>query len=75
MATPVGYMRKRGNPNWGRPIPRVPALPTEFELQTKHLHLTALMYPSSLELHARLRALLMGHSSHPHSSVAPRSTS
>lgn len=55
MAIPVAppaTKRKRGNPNWGRPIPFVPALPTEFELQTKHLHLTALMYPYSLELHA-----------------------
>lgn len=51
MAIPVAHKRKRGNPNWGRPI-LVPNLPTEFELQTKHLHLTALMYPYSLELHA-----------------------
>ena len=52
MATPVEYKRKRGNPNWGRPIPPVPNLSTEFELQTKQLHLTALMYPYSLELRA-----------------------
>ena len=29
--------RKRGNPNWGRPIAPAPALATEFELQAKQL--------------------------------------
>jgi hypothetical protein len=43
--------RKRGNPNWGRPIPSAPALPTEFELLVKHLQLTAEMYNSSTKLH------------------------
>jgi len=46
MPTPATFpesKRKRGNPNWGRPIPAVPALPTEFELQARHLHLTARM--------------------------------
>lgn len=52
MAIPVAHKRKRGNPNWGRPIPFVPALPTEFELRARHLHLTARMYTSSVELHA-----------------------
>ena len=52
MAIPVAYKRKRGNPNWGRPIPPVPALPTEFELRARHLHLTARMYSSSFELRA-----------------------
>ena len=42
--------RKRGNPNWGRPIPRAPALATEFELQVTQLQLTAEMYTSSREL-------------------------
>ena len=43
--------RKRGNPNWGRPMPpAAPALATEFELQVKQLQLTLDMYPSSLEL-------------------------
>jgi hypothetical protein len=42
--------RKRGNPNWGRPIPPAPALPTEFELRVKQLQLTLEMYPSSREL-------------------------
>jgi hypothetical protein len=52
MAIPVEYKRKRGNPNWGRPILPGPALPTEFELRVRQLRLTARMYSSSLELHA-----------------------
>jgi hypothetical protein len=52
MAIPVAHKRRRGNPNWGRPIPPVPALPTEFELRVRRLHLTARSYSSSLELHA-----------------------
>ena len=52
MAIPVAYKRKRGNPNWGLPMSPVPALPTEFELQATHLHLTKRMYSSSFELHA-----------------------
>ncbi|SPF36633.1 conserved hypothetical protein [Candidatus Sulfotelmatobacter kueseliae] len=51
MATPVVHTRKRGNPNWGRPIPCAPALATEFELQVMRLKLTAEMYASSRELH------------------------
>jgi hypothetical protein len=43
--------RKRGNPNWGRPIPPVRAFATEFELQVRQLQLTARMYSSSAELH------------------------
>ena len=42
--------RKRGNPNWGRPISSAPTLPTEFELRIKQLQLTARMYTSSREL-------------------------
>jgi hypothetical protein len=42
--------RKRGNPNWGSPIPSAPALPTEFELRARQLQLTAEMYTSSREL-------------------------
>ena len=45
-------IRKRGNPNWGRPIPLAPALATEFELQVRQLQLTARTYTSSLELRA-----------------------
>jgi len=44
--------RKRGNPNWGRPIPPLLALPTEFELRARHLRLTARMYSSSRDLRA-----------------------
>jgi hypothetical protein len=50
-ALPVVH-RKRGNPNWGRPIPPVPDLATEFETQVEHLHLTAETYVYSAELHS-----------------------
>src|SRR5713101_5898186 len=53
MAIPVALQattRKCGNPNWGRPIPPAPALPTEFELLVRQLQLTAGTYTSSLEL-------------------------
>jgi hypothetical protein len=43
--------RKRGNPNWGRPMPPVRAFATEFELQVRQLQLTAKTYTSSAELH------------------------
>jgi hypothetical protein len=52
MAILVAHKRNLGNPNWGRPIPFVPALPTEFELRARHLHLTAETYTSSRQLHA-----------------------
>jgi hypothetical protein len=52
MAILVALTRKRGNPNWGRPIPSAPALPTEFELQVGQLQLRAGMYTSSGELRA-----------------------
>ena len=42
--------RKRGNPNWGRPMPPAPALATEFELRVRHLQLTPEMYTSSAKL-------------------------
>jgi hypothetical protein len=42
--------RKRGNPNWGRPIEPLRALPTEFEMRVRQLHLTAETYTSSTEL-------------------------
>jgi hypothetical protein len=42
--------RRRGNPNWGRPIPPAPVLATEFELKVRQLQLTAEMYTSSAEL-------------------------
>ena len=53
MAIPVvlpAARRKRGNPNWGRPIAPLLALPTEFEMRVRQLHLMAEMYTSSLEL-------------------------
>ena len=52
MAIPVPLARKRGNPNWGRPIPSDPALPTEFEVRVGQLLLTAETYASSIELRA-----------------------
>jgi hypothetical protein len=52
MAMLVAHRRKRGNPNWGRPIPPARALATEFELRVRHLKLTPEMYTSSRELHA-----------------------
>ena len=52
MAIPVAHTRKRGNPNWRRPIPPAPVLATEFELRAKQLQLTPEMYASSSELRA-----------------------
>jgi hypothetical protein len=36
--------RKRGNPNWGRPLRPAPALATEFEMQVRQLQLTPEAY-------------------------------
>src|SRR5689334_10644851 len=33
--------RKRGNPNWGKPLLPMPSSPTEFEMQMRKLGLTA----------------------------------
>jgi hypothetical protein len=44
--------RKRGNPNWGRPMPFSPALATEFDLLVQQLGLTVEMYSSSADLRA-----------------------
>jgi hypothetical protein len=52
MAIPVAHTRKRGNPNWGRPIPPSPALATKFELRARQLHLAPEKYASSRELRA-----------------------
>ena len=52
MAIPDAPARKRGNPNWGRPIPSAPSLPTEFEVRIGQLQLTAETYASSIELRA-----------------------
>jgi hypothetical protein len=53
MATPDSLpvtTRKRGNPNWGRPMPPVSILCTEFEMQTKELHLAPDQYIVSSRL-------------------------
>jgi hypothetical protein len=42
--------RKRGNPNWGKPPQRLPALPTEFETLVKKLGLTTAEYVASTAL-------------------------
>jgi hypothetical protein len=42
--------RKRGNPNWGKPLRPGPVLPTEFEMQVRQLRLTAETYVFSAEL-------------------------
>ena len=42
--------RKRGNPNWGRPIRPAQAVATAFEVEVKQLHLTAEQYVVSAEL-------------------------
>ena len=55
MPTPATFpepKRKRGNPNWGHPIPPAPALATEFELRARQLQLTAETYLYSRELRA-----------------------
>ena len=41
---------RRGNPNWGRPIPFAPTIATEFEITVKRLRLVPEMYTSSHEL-------------------------
>ena len=42
--------KRRGNPNWGRPVRAVPALPSQFELLIHQLKLRPEMYISSREL-------------------------
>ncbi len=45
------YMiRKRGNPNWGRPMLPGPALATAFEIEVRQLHLMPETYTSSAVL-------------------------
>jgi len=41
---------RRGNPNWGRPIPPQPGRPTEFERRVQQLGLHKQTYASSAEL-------------------------
>jgi len=42
--------RRRGNPNWGRAMPFISAIPTQFEILVKHLRLSPKNYSSSPEL-------------------------
>ena len=42
--------RRRGNPNWGLPMPPAPVIATEFEVQVRELGLSAQEYVSSIAL-------------------------
>jgi hypothetical protein len=42
--------RGRGNPKWGKPIPTIPALLTEFEMQVERLGLSKAEYVNSAKL-------------------------
>jgi hypothetical protein len=46
----LGTKRVRGNPNWGKPLPPVPALLTEFEMQVERLGLNKAQYVASSQL-------------------------
>ena len=53
MAIPFAFTaakRRRGNPNWGRPIPPTLALATQFELRVRKLQLTPETYNPSAQL-------------------------
>lgn len=53
MSKPVALLsisRRRGNPNWGRPMPPARALATEFEKQVRRLGLSTEEYFLSAEL-------------------------
>jgi hypothetical protein len=43
-------VRRRGNPNWGRPAQPPPVLATEFEEQVRHLGLTKETCAASTQL-------------------------
>ncbi|PYX76900.1 MAG: hypothetical protein DMG78_00420 [Acidobacteria bacterium] len=47
---PPDAKRARGNPNWGNPLPPIPALPTEFEMEVTRLVLAKSQYTASAEL-------------------------
>lgn len=49
-SSPPALKHKRGNPNWGRPIPPIPPFATEFERHARQLKLTEAMYAFSREL-------------------------
>jgi hypothetical protein len=42
--------RRRGNPDWGKLLPPVPSVPTEFEMQVARLGLTRSEYAASAAL-------------------------
>jgi len=42
--------RTRGNPNWGKPIPVLPVMLTQFELQVERLGLSKALYVASPQL-------------------------
>jgi len=42
--------RSRGNPNWGKPLPPIPTLLTEFEIEVEHLRLRRSQYVAPAEL-------------------------
>ena len=42
-----GTKRGRGNPNWGKPLPALPVILTEFETQVKRLGLSRAQYVAS----------------------------
>jgi len=46
----IVMLRKRGNPNWGRPMPPASVMCTEFELQVRHLRLAPEEYVASAHL-------------------------
>ena len=48
--TLLGTKRRRGNPDWGKPMQPVFALTTEFEREVERLGLTAPDYVGSAEL-------------------------
>ena len=45
-----GTKRGRGNPNWGKPLARLPVLLTEFEVQVERLGLGKAQYVASAPL-------------------------
>ena len=46
----LGIRRRRGNPNWGRPVPPARTLATEFETRVRRLGLSTQQYVSSAAL-------------------------
>jgi hypothetical protein len=45
-----GTKRGRGNPNWGKPLPALPVILTEFEMQVERLGLSKTQYVASPQL-------------------------